>query len=74
MVQLLLSGKPYTVGELAECCGISQPQASDHLRLMQRCHFLNAVRQGRAVYYEIAEPHLAKIMHCIENRFGEGCG
>lgn len=74
MVQLLLSGEPFTVGELAVRCGISQPQASEHLRLMQRCQFLNAVRHGRAVYYEIAEPHLEKIMTCIENRFGTGCG
>ncbi len=74
MVQLLLSGEPFTVGELAVRCGISQPQASDHLRLMQRCQFLNAVRHGRAVYYEIAEPHLEKIMTCIENRFGAECG
>ncbi len=70
IVQLLLSETSYSVTELAEACGIPQPQASDHLRLMQRCGFLKAVREGRSVYYEIAEPHLASIIGCIEERFG----
>jgi DNA-binding transcriptional ArsR family regulator len=70
MIQLMLSDAKLSVSELAEACEISQPQASDHLRLMQRCGFLRAVRDGRAVYYEVAVPHLQKIMACIEDRFG----
>jgi hypothetical protein len=26
-------------------------------------------RQDGAAYYEIAEPHLANILHCVEQRF-----
>ncbi len=70
IVQLLLSGAPYTVNDLAETCGITQPMTSDHLRLMQRCGFLTSEKEGRTVYYSIAEPHLAQIMSCIESRFG----
>lgn len=70
IVQLLLSGNKYTVGEISEKCGITQPQTSDHLRLMQRCGFLQSQRDGRSVYYEVCEPHLANIMDCIESRFG----
>jgi DNA-binding transcriptional ArsR family regulator len=44
--------------------------ASEHLRLMQRCGFLDVEKEGRRVYYTIAEPHLASIMACIEDRFG----
>ena len=44
--------------------------ASEHLRLMQRCGFLDVEKDGRCVYYTIAEPHLARIMACIEDRFG----
>ena len=69
MVQMLLSGK-YTVGELAEACEIPSHMASEHLRLMQRCGFLTAEKDGRYVYYSVAEPHLASIMSCIEGRFG----
>ncbi len=68
IVQLLLHGR-YTVGELASDCEIPDNVASEHLRLMQRCKFLSSEREGRRVYYRIAEPHLAKLMGCIESRF-----
>lgn len=69
IVQLLLTGETYTVNELAEVCGIAQPVTSDHLRLMQRCGFLKSEKQGRTVFYTIAEPHLANIMACVEDKF-----
>ncbi|MEZ6093357.1 MAG: metalloregulator ArsR/SmtB family transcription factor [Pirellulaceae bacterium] len=71
IVQVLLSGKRYSVNELAELCGLSQPVTSDHLRLMQRCGYLDHEREGRTVYYYIVEPHLQGIMRCIQARFGK---
>ena len=71
MVQMLLRGR-YTVGELAEACGIPSHMASEHLRLMQRCGLLHNEKEGRKAYYGITEPHLANIMACIEGRFGGG--
>ena len=68
IVQLLLRGR-YTVGELAQDCGIPDNVASEHLRLMQRCGFFTSQREGRKVYYQVAEPHLAQLMACIEGRF-----
>jgi len=68
MVQLLLAGR-YTVGELAADCGVPDNVASENLRLLQRCGFLSSQRDGRMVYYEIAESHLNQIMACIESRF-----
>ena len=68
MVQLLLRGK-YTVGELAEDCAIPDNVASENLRLMQRCGFLASERDGRRVYYRVAEPHLTNILACVEDRF-----
>jgi DNA-binding transcriptional ArsR family regulator len=70
MVQMLLRGR-YTVGELAEACGIPSHMASEHLRLMQRCGFLTSEKDGRKAYYQIVEPHLANILACIEERFGD---
>ncbi|MFM7071009.1 MAG: ArsR/SmtB family transcription factor [Planctomycetota bacterium] len=69
MIQMLLNGR-YTVGELADACDLPSHMASEHLRLMQRCGFLSAEKDGRCVYYAIAEPHLANIMACVEARFG----
>ena len=72
MVQMLLQGR-YTVGELANACGIPSHMASEHLRLMQRCGFLTSEKEGRKAYYQIVESHLASIMTCIESRFGGPC-
>src|SRR5436190_1034693 len=73
MVQMLLQGR-YTVGELAESCGIPGHMASEHLRLMQRCGFMKSEKSGRNAFYQITEPHLANIMACIEERFGSKKG
>ena len=64
---MLLDGR-FTVGELAEACGIPSHMASEHLRLMQRCGFLRSEKDGRKTYYQIVETHLADIMSCIEVR------
>ena len=73
MVQMLLQGN-FTVGELAEACDLPSAMASEHLRLMQRCGFLSSEKEGRKVYYRVAEPHLKSIVKCIEDRFGTGSG
>lgn len=70
MVDLLLGGR-YTVGELAETCGLQQHVASEHLRLMQHCGLLSREREGRKTYYGVSEPALSSIMSCIRNRFGQ---
>ncbi|HEY1068437.1 MAG TPA: metalloregulator ArsR/SmtB family transcription factor [Pirellulales bacterium] len=69
MLQMLQQGR-FSVGDLAESCGIPSPMASEHLRLMQRCGFLNSEKDGRIVYYRIVEPHLESILACIAARFG----
>lgn len=68
MIQMLLAGD-YSVGELAASCELPAAMASEHLRLMQRCGFLNAEKDGRRVFYRVAEPHLKNIMQCIVQRF-----
>lgn len=69
IIQMLLQGE-YPVSALAKACNLPSAMASEHLRLMQRCGFLTSVREGRQVFYRVAEPHLKKIMKCIEERFG----
>jgi len=69
MIQMMLAGR-YTVGELADACEIQSHMASEHLRLMARCGLLVSERDGRRTYYDVAEPHLASVMQCIEKRFG----
>jgi ArsR family transcriptional regulator, zinc-responsive transcriptional repressor len=70
MVQMLLTAD-YTVGELAEACEIAPHMASEHLRLMQHCGFLENTKDGQRRYYRVIEPQLDSIMHCVEQRFGD---
>lgn len=71
MVQLMLQGE-FTVGELAAACEIPSHMASEHLRMMQHCGFLNRRQQGRRMYYQVSEPAVERIMNCIEKRFSDG--
>lgn len=70
IVEMLLDDR-YTVGELAEACGIPSNIASGHLRLMQRCGMLAAEREGRNIYYTIAEPCLKDFIRCVRKRFAD---
>ena len=69
MVQLMLQDR-YTVGELAVACEIQSHMASEHLRLMKHCGLLSSEREGRKIFYTVAEPQLENIMECITRRFG----
>lgn len=57
------------VGELAEACGIPSHMASEHLRLLKDRGLLNSRREGRKIYYWVAEPALAMIMNCVGKKF-----
>lgn len=69
IVQMLLQSE-YTVGELAEACEIAPHMASEHLRKMQHCGFLDSEKDGQRRYYHVVEDHLADFLACIEKRFG----
>ena len=68
MVQMLLA-ESYSVTELADACEIPVAMASEPLRLMQRCGFLDSRKESRKVFYSVVEPHLEPILKCIEKRF-----
>ena len=71
MVQMMLAGQ-FSVGELAEACELPTAMASEHLRLMQRCGFLDSDKQGRQVFYHVIDPHIQNLMNCIEDRCNGG--
>ncbi|WP_391542503.1 ArsR/SmtB family transcription factor [Posidoniimonas polymericola] len=67
-MQLLLHHR-YTVGELAEDCGVRELQNVASELLMQRCGFFTSEKEGRKVYYQIAGPQLERFLDRIESRF-----
>lgn len=68
IIQLLLQ-KKRTVGTIATECDIPQNVASTHLKLLERCGFLAGKRRGKTVEYEVIEPHLQDLLHCMGKRF-----
>ena len=64
IIQILLQGER-PVGELAEACGIASHMMSEHLRILKDRGLLHKERQGRKIYYRIAEPCLGDIMKCV---------
>lgn len=73
IIQILLAHEE-SVGELARACELPSPMVSEHLRLLKDRGFLENRRDGRKIFYRIAEPALASIMHCVESRFGAAAG
>lgn len=68
MIELLMEQR-LCVGELADACGLPQNQASEHLRLMQRCGFLTVEKEGRSSFYRVSEDSIGEIMRLISRRF-----
>lgn len=68
LVQALLPGE-LAVGVLAERCGLAQPTASTHLRLLQSRGMLASRRDGAYIHYRIANPALYDICTCIRSHF-----
>lgn len=68
LIALLLESD-YSVGELAEECGVLQNVISEHLNLMKHKGFVKSTKEGRKVYYSINEPMLGSIIKCVKGRF-----
>jgi len=51
------------VHELAEAVGPSQSAVSHQLRLLRTMRLVNARREGRHVYYSLADEHVASLVH-----------
>ena len=50
---------------LSEMLGISSPAVSHHLRSLRDCGLIDSRREGREVYYKIADNELSRTMHTM---------
>lgn len=67
-ILFLINSQEHTVGNLAEQCNIKNNVASEHLKLMQRCGFLESRKEGTQVFYSISENHVLDLLSCIEKK------
>jgi DNA-binding transcriptional ArsR family regulator len=68
MIEILLK-EERTVGELASACNIPSNMASEHLRLLKDRGLLKNRREGRKIFYTVAEPMLEMIINCVGKKF-----
>jgi ArsR family transcriptional regulator len=69
IVELLGQGER-SVEVVAERLGLSVANASQHLRLMQRCGVLTSRRDGKRVLYALSDPAVVELMTAL-GRLGE---
>lgn len=60
-----LSERTYTVNDLAERLGISQPATSRHLKLLRERGLVTAIRQGANVEYSLNDPRLIEALDLL---------
>ena len=59
----LLEAKELCVCEVMIALGLTQPTASHHLRILENAGLLKGRKQGKWVYYSLAETRIIKSMH-----------
>lgn len=62
-IVLELGQGPRCVHELVDALGISQPLASQHLRVLRAIHLVHSERRGREIAYSLGDEHVAHIVH-----------
>jgi DNA-binding transcriptional ArsR family regulator len=62
ILELLHSEGELTVGALVERLGLPQPKVSNHLACLRWCGFVEARREGRAVYNRIADSRVGAML------------
>jgi DNA-binding transcriptional ArsR family regulator len=57
----LLVGGPHTVGEIVEATGLSQPNASRHLRILREAALVASHPEGQKRLYQLRPEGLAEL-------------
>jgi len=57
LLELLTQGR-HCVSELAEETGAALPTVSQRLRVLSQAHLVGRRREGRHVYYDLADDHV----------------
>lgn len=70
-IVLQLGTGPHCVHELVGALGISQPLASQHLRVLKAVHVVRSERRGREIAYSLGDDHVSHIVHDAVVHTGE---
>lgn len=62
IVELLLDEGERNVTELVEVLGQSQSRISNHLACLRWCGYVESRREGKFIYYRVADPRVRQIL------------
>ena len=61
MLSALQAG-PLTVSEIVAATGVSQPNASNHLRCLRECGLVSAEQKGKNVLYRLSDKRVSALL------------
>jgi ArsR family transcriptional regulator, cadmium/lead-responsive transcriptional repressor len=73
VLELLLAGER-KVGDLVEATGQQQGRVSSHLACLRWCGFVATRREGKFVYYRIADDRVSALLHLAHGMLAEHAG
>lgn len=62
VLELLDECGELSVAELVERLGQSQPKVSNHLACLRWCGYVTSRREGKFVYYQVADPQVRQLL------------
>ena len=65
ILQALRDG-PLSVGEIVGATGLSQPNASNHLRCLSECGLAVGEQSGRRVHYRLSDPRIGRLLELMD--------
>jgi DNA-binding transcriptional ArsR family regulator len=65
LILYTLEDRPYSVSELADTLGLSQPTVSRHLKTLRERGMVAAQRDGQSVYYHLADQRLIQALDLL---------
>jgi DNA-binding transcriptional ArsR family regulator len=66
ILDLLLQGEK-NVGQLVELVGSSQGRVSNHLACLKQCGLVNTRRDGKFIYYRIADEEVRRLLEISQS-------
>jgi ArsR family transcriptional regulator, cadmium/lead-responsive transcriptional repressor len=67
ILELLQSEGELTVGAVVQRLGLPQPQVSNHLACLRWCGFVQARREGRRVFYRVADRRVEAMLELAQS-------
>lgn len=69
-----LRAGPLTVGAIVAATGLTQPNASNHLKCLSECGLVVGAPQGRFVHYSLSDARIDQLLTLAEELIGIATG